>query len=319
MKINKWIMLMGGVALLAGCKEEYDLPDQPLSQYINVYMPQAVNNPVSKTLGIADTAQTIVFGACYGGQDYPTGNVAVKFKLSPELIDSFNTANGTSYEMLPAIGYDLSGLEATIPAGKVNTEPMKISVRTTGSNAIKALRTYVLPLSIESAGLKINPTLRTTFYVIQALPKLEDYPDYDRSLWSIAGFSSEEANGEGAGNGQAINTIDDDKNTFWHSQWQGASPAAPHHIIYDMGETKEVHGISFLGRQNNGSGKPSSVTVETSLDNVTWEVAGTMALENNQNLQRKFLAEFKQARYIKVTINAAFSASFSSMAELWAF
>ncbi|MCK7554005.1 discoidin domain-containing protein [Chitinophaga sedimenti] len=319
MFIKRLFLLTGVLATLAACKDEYDLPEQPLENYISVYMPQAVNSPVSKTPDIADTLQYIIYGANYGGQDYPGKDINISFKVDPLLADSFNTANNTSYELLPTKGYDLETLESTIGKGKLNTAPLKVSVRTKGVNSIDALKTYILPVSIATSSEKVNEKLRTTFYIIKAQPKLADYPDYDRAGWAIAGFSSEEANGEGANNGHAKHTLDGDKGTFWHSQWQGASPGPPHYIIYDMGAEKEVHGISLLARQNTGSGKPSVVVVETSLDNISWTNGGTLELQNTQDLQRRFLNGFKQARYVKITITAAFSASYSSLAEFYAF
>lgn len=319
MNIRKIYLLLCASLGLFSCKSEVELPDQPLENYIKVYMPLAVNNPVGKTLGVADTLQTIVFGACFGGQDYPTKDIALKFKVNPDVIDSFNTANGTSYELLPSSGYTLSATEATIPKGKLNTAPLYISVKTKGAGAINALQNYILPISIESSTINVNENLRTTFYVVKSQPDLEDYTDYDRALWSVAGFSSQEANGEGANNGRAIHSIDGDKTTFWHSQWQGGSPGPPHHIIYDMGEEKEVHGLSFLSRQSGDNGKPNLVTIETSTDNVTWTSGGNVELQNNNNLQRRFLSSFRQARYVKIIITSSFSASHSHLAELYAF
>src|SRR3546814_20514323 len=83
-------------------------------------------------------------------------------------------------------------------------------------------KTYLLPLSIQSS-FKINEAIQTTYYLITAEPDIADYPDYDRSAWTIVDFSSEEANGEGPNNGRAVLVLDGDNQTFWHSQWQGAS------------------------------------------------------------------------------------------------
>ncbi|RPD42952.1 BT_3987 domain-containing protein [Chitinophaga barathri] len=319
MYIKNIILLLCTAACLYSCKDEYDLPDQPLDQYIKVYMPLAVNNPVRKTLSVADTLQHITYGACYGGQDYPESDINIRFKVNAALIDSFNNANSTSYEILPSDSYTLSSMEGIISKGQLSTSPLSINIRTKGANAMPALKNFILPLAIEQSSITVNETLRTTFFIIKAQPDLANYPDYDRALWTIAGFSSEEANGEGPNNGRAVFTLDGDAGTFWHSQWQGTSAAAPHFITYDMGEQKEVHGLSFIARQGSGSGKPSNVSVEVSTDNVTWEAAGNLELQNTQDKQRLFLAGFKQARYIKVTITASFSASYSHLAELYAF
>src|ERR1017187_2573269 len=41
---------------------------------------------------------------------------------------------------------------------------------------------------------------------------------------------SEETAGE---DGKGANAVDGDANTFWHTQWQDASPECPHEIIID--------------------------------------------------------------------------------------
>src|SRR3546814_5319167 len=111
----------------------------------------------------------------------------------------------------------------------------------------------LLPLSRQSS-FKMNEALQTTYYLITAEPDIADYPDYDRSAWTIVDFSSEEANGEGPNNGRAVFVLDGDNQTFWHSQWQGASPTPPHHITVDLGEVKTLHGINTTARQVSGSG-----------------------------------------------------------------
>lgn len=57
------------------------------------------------------------------------------------------------------------------------------------------------------------------------------------------------------------------------------------------------------------------------MDNITWTNAGTFNLQNNTDLQPQFLPEGfnKQARYFKVTINSAYSATYTILAVLNAF
>lgn len=59
--------------------------------------------------------------------------VKVSFKLSPELLDDYNTKWGMSYQLLPADAYELPSLQLTILAGEkqlaipVTVFPEKIS------------------------------------------------------------------------------------------------------------------------------------------------------------------------------------------------
>ncbi|MDN3580899.1 BT_3987 domain-containing protein [Mucilaginibacter flavus] len=320
--ISKYILFFGLAAssLLYGCKDKVDLPNQPVDSYSKVYMPEAVNNPVVKTFKITDSVQTATYGADFGGQDYPTTDIPITFTVNSAMVDSFNVVNKTNYPLLPAASYTLSNTSGTILKGQLSTSPFSISFKTKGDGAMDALKTYLLPISIATSAAKVNPVLRTTFYQVKAQPDFNDYPNYDRTKWAVIGFSSQEASGEGPNNGRAIFALDGNINTFWHSNWSGAAPGPPHFIIIDMGAVATLHGLSFVGRQGDGAGKPNEVNVKVSLDNITWVDAGTFNLLNNKDLQKQFLpGGFKDARYFKVTINSAYNASYMQVAELNAF
>jgi hypothetical protein len=325
MKTQHILKFMGLIALvqsivLSGCKDKVVLPYQPIDSYTQIYMPEAVNGPIIKTLKITDSVQTLIYGANYGGQGYPGNDILVNFTVNKALADSFNVANKTDYPVMPDGSYTLSANTAIIPKGKVSTTPLTISVKTNGTSAMDALKTYILPVGISGSPVKVREALRTTFYILKAQPDFNDYPNYDRANWAIIGFSSQEANGEGPDNGRAIFALDGNTSTFWHTQWSGASPGPPHYIIIDMKEAKTLHGVSFVGRQADGGGKPNEVNIQVSLDNTTWTDAGTFNLLNNKDLQKQFLPNgFKSARYIKVIISSAYNGSYTQVAEFNAF
>ncbi|RFM29033.1 BT_3987 domain-containing protein [Deminuibacter soli] len=304
----------------AGCKDTFDLPSQPVENYTKIYMPEAVNGPVTSVFKITDSIQTLTYGANYGGQDFPAADVPVSFTVNNALVDSFNTAKHTSYAALPAKSFTLSATTAVIPKGQVSTPPLSISFITKGPGAMDALKTYLLPISITSTSVKVNEALRTTFYVVKAQPDLKDYPNYDRANWKVIDFSSQEANGEGPNNGRVIFALDGDAATFWHTQWQNGSPGPPHYFTIDMGEQQTLHGFSFLDRQGDQTGKPNEVDIQVSTDNLAWTDAGIINLQNTKDLQPVFLPNgFKEARYFKVIVNSAYGASFTHLAELNAF
>ncbi|AWW31576.1 hypothetical protein DN752_16390 [Echinicola strongylocentroti] len=97
----------------------------------------------------------------------------------------------------------------------------------------------------------------------------------DKTAWTVLGFSSEEAAGEGADNGRAADAIDDNPATFWHSQWAGGNPGYPHDITLDLGEEVTAKGILLQNRSKH-NGRPKTATVEVSADNVTWTSLGTI-------------------------------------------
>jgi hypothetical protein len=320
--ITTILLLFLLAANFTGCKDKLDfLPDQTVSDYVRIYMPQAVNPQAVRTLKITDDIQTAIYGANLGGLGYAATDIQVTFRVNKTAVDSFNTVNRTTYALLPESAYTLSALNAVIPQGGLSTAPLKINFKTKGAGAMDAFRTYILPISISGSGMKVNESLRTTCYLVTAQPDFADYPDFDRAGWKILAFSSQEANGEGPNNGRAVFVLDGINTTYWHSQWQAPAALPPHSLTIDMGLVQTLHGLSFVGRQVSGNGKPNEVNVQTSMDNLTWNDAGTFNLLNNVNLQKQFLplGFNKQARYFKVIVNSAYGATNTQIAELNAF
>src|SRR5690606_11594086 len=115
------------------------------TDWIKIYMPQAVNKPASHVLVMADTSQVVVYGAAYAGTGYPQTNVNIQFKAEPDKVAAYNEEHGTSYEVMPAGAYELQET-GSIPAGKANTEPMHLHFHTIG--ALEPIVDYLLPVSI---------------------------------------------------------------------------------------------------------------------------------------------------------------------------
>jgi hypothetical protein len=90
----------------------------------------------------------------------------------------------------------------------------------------------------------------------------------DRTAWT-ATASSEELVGEGAVNGRTAALFDGNYNSFWHSQWMGASPVYPHWMIVDMKSAVKAISVDLTARQNNVNGM-TKFTLEGSTDATTW-------------------------------------------------
>ena len=89
----------------------------------------------------------------------------------------------------------------------------------------------------------------------------------DRSGWTIT-TDSEETAGE---DGRAVNAIDGNTGTIWHTQWQAASPAHPHEIIVDMGTGYAISGFRYLPRQTGAiNGTIAAYRFYISADGVNW-------------------------------------------------
>lgn len=183
----------------------------------NIYMPAAATTG-SYPLLLADTAQTIPFGAAYGGLNYPSTDITVSFKVDSTLISSYNAAHRTSYIILPSSTYQIPSLTAVIKAGQTSSTTLAIKVTTT--NLSKAFK-YIIPVTITNAtGGFIDSALRTTYFTIDTVKRLE------KDITSQAALTVSKDNGGGAGAGEGSRKlVDGDYNskfltdgfpqTFW--------------------------------------------------------------------------------------------------------
>lgn len=140
-------------------------------------------------------------------------------------------------------------------------------------------------------------------------------PDpYAKSNWSIAGFSSEEPTGEGAPNGKAISMIDDNINTFWHSQWAAATAQPPHWIAVDLKKKLNFSKFTLVNRQNNTGVRPKKVYIDYSNDITsgvsnaanwtTVSAAGYTMDASSLAVQTISLGSTISARYVRVRIQS---------------
>lgn len=140
-----------------------------------------------------------------------------------------------------------------------------------------------------------------TFYAawVDFLPMDYIEPDrdlYDRTSWSIAGFSSENNNDRHA----VRHLLDDLSETFWIARFSAPGTNYPDHwVTIDMNEILEVDGFMFA--QKNGDRKIRELEVQISDDNSTWESLGLFGLENVDRVYQYLdLPERKSFRYFKI-------------------
>jgi alpha-L-fucosidase len=119
--------------------------------------------------------------------------------------------------------------------------------------------------------------------------------------WKVVSVDSEETT---RGNNAAINAIDGNPATFWHTSWD-QDLTLPHSITVDMGAAHRIAGFTYLPRQD---GMPNGIVekyrFETSTDGVTWTTdveSGMFAnIRNNPSLQQVTFSPV-DARYFRFT------------------
>ena len=102
-----------------------------------------------------------------------------------------------------------------------------------------------------------------------------------RAGW-IASADSQETVGENAPVG---NAIDGDTGSFWHTQWQGASPPLPHALTIDMGSAQAIGGFRYLPRQVGVNGRIADWRFYTSSDGSNWTLVGQGTFPNSADAQ----------------------------------
>jgi len=147
----------------------------------------------------------------------------------------------------------------------------------------------------------------------------------DRVGWTIAGFTSEETQGEGA-TGRVSDILDGNLNTFWHSCWT-CDPAASydHEILIDMGENLSVAGIEYTHRQGGGRGV-KRFEVQLGDSNNNFESMGEFETEDgrgedgNDGPQDFMFESPTDAQYIKLILKEAHDGQvFAAISEVNAF
>lgn len=310
---------------ITGCYKQVDTPNSRSSSLILAY--PAVNNYTVASSG-ADffsnallefdmTKASVTVPISINMPNTQGAEVTVTLGIDQAALDAYNadTAHHTKYTLMPTDYYSLPSTSITIPAGKKDTTILV----TFYPERIDLALGYLLPLTITNAtNIGVSQNLKTIYFHIDKDP----FPPYGNAAWSVVGFSSQEASGEGPNNGRVVHVFDNAPGTFWHSRWQGGTDPLPYWFTIDMNASNIVHGINLLPRQGVGSpGRPSALTFEVSNDGTTWTNATNLTVADNSNWQKFiFATPTPAARYFRVTITAVYGgANYSNLAEIKVF
>lgn len=123
--------------------------------------------------------------------------------------------------------------------------------------------------------------------------------EIDKSRWTVIDFSTEEPAEGGNPNGLVRAVFDGDPSTFWHTQWNGASPGYPHFFVIDMGQEVTISRFENIRRLGDSRGQ-TQIQFLTSLDGENWEDFGLLDLDTSTDAPQSFrLTSNPTARYFK--------------------
>ena len=161
-----------------------------------------------------------------------------------------------------------------------------------------------------------NGNINNTFYgyQFQADIPLLDFGlknEFDKTNWTIASLSSEETASE---NGKAINILDGNLNSYWHSKYTSGAASYPHFITVDMQQNLTTK--AFTLAQRGGQRKVKDIELLISNNNTNWESLGNFVLRNYGGQQIVSLPANKTFRYFKIIMNTAYDGlQFAALAE----
>jgi galactose oxidase len=123
-------------------------------------------------------------------------------------------------------------------------------------------------------------------------------PALPRTGWTATADSVETK----GSNGAAINALDGNTASLWHTVWSGTPAPLPHWFTVDMKTNNLVSGLSYLARPGSTrNGTIGRYRIETSMNNSTWApVAAAGAWPDSQLAQTVTFAP-QLARYVRLT------------------
>lgn len=118
----------------------------------------------------------------------------------------------------------------------------------------------------------------------------------DKSLWSVAGVSSQQGGSE-----KADNAIDGDVSTIWHTQYGSVEPKCPHEFVVDMGKTYAVSEFIYQPRTGSSNGRVKRYEIYFGDSATEWGApAVTGEFDNSAEAQTVVMPKGCCGRYFKL-------------------
>ena len=135
--------------------------------------------------------------------------------------------------------------------------------------------------------------------------------------WTVKSVDSQETAGE---NGAAVNAIDGNNGTFWHTAWSSGNAPLPHEIQIDMGATYAVAGLAYLPRQDSGvNGGIAGYEVYVSTDGTNWGTAVKTGTFDSAKAEKVVTFPAKSGRYLRLRATSEINGGpWTSAAEIGA-
>ena len=207
------------------------------------------------------------------------------------------------------ISYDTQAAAVLTVAGKEGTSYIYVGDRWQDP-ALAESKTIMFPISFTDTSCKFgySKNFEVNFALGQVREGGADERVLDKTGWRVVDFSSEETSGE---NGRAVNVIDGDLSTKWHTRYSGTRAQAPHFVTVDMGESHTVAGFLCVPRTDNDvNGLVREYVFQTSEDGENWT---TVSSSSWLPYWTEVYFPAVSARYFKLTATKGDYASISEI------
>ena len=121
-----------------------------------------------------DGSKTFSLRACAQGSNVSDVVMNFSFKADPDLVDKFNGANGTSYQMCPGSAYEFVTNEVMMPRYGKSSTTAKVKVTASG---LEEGISYLLPVTIDKATGTDNWAVADTLAAYVVLSRTHIDPD----------------------------------------------------------------------------------------------------------------------------------------------
>lgn len=101
-------------------------------------------------------------------------------------------------------------------------------------------------------------------------------------------------------NGAPEKAIDDDPNTFWHTDHTGVQPPYPHWLAIDMKQTVSLALVQLTSRPNSIAADFTDFIIQGSQDGQNWSDYGTFKLPDAAGPQDFYLENPPKIRYVRI-------------------
>ena len=121
-----------------------------------------------------DASKTYSLRACAQGSNVSDAVMNFTFKADPELVEKYNSANGTAYQMCPGSAYEFVTNEVMMPRYGKSSTTAKVKVTASG---LEDGVNYILPVTIDNATGTDNWAVADTLAAYVLLRKSEFDPN----------------------------------------------------------------------------------------------------------------------------------------------